>query len=654
MLADNLPDFLATYSQQLMRRGFRVLTAANPVQAEQILQSRYVHLAILDKRLEDDNEEMDSSGIALAARVTSSTPIVILTRFPTSDHAAEAMRKNAQMRRPAVDFIDKNKTKDYSQLLAAIEQVFDRHVELNWELAIYREPQHSLTQMVSLLGQDLADIPFEEKYCEITDLFRRLFRDQKQITLDEIVLYGSGYFLVKVFAFDGANLDQFIVSCSRRAQAEREETLYKAAVPRFAAYPGLRLHNEPVQLTHFGAIAYHVHGGRLQETVSLSEILIRKQTENLLSTLDLLFSRQLTGWHERGARIEKETSLADFYTGRMPSDWVEEMDRRVRSLSAQILDAGIGRCDYQGRSLRFFPRAGESTISTIYPNPSALWKSQPFRPQGAMIWGRVHGNVRADTALIGSDNVAWLIDFTSAGEAPLMHDYVTLEADLKRQTAADIDLSRLQQLETRLLADDSWPDRIDLEGLPEASADLLRLVGRIRRWAATQVQCSEDAYLAALFYVTCADLEKFQPDIHYPSHRLKPFASALLSAAMIGGRLQIGEQSAVSSLPDAARTSFWFDRRNREIWVEGQCKKLTPQEYTILDFMSERTGQLCTRKELHKLLNIPYDDYRGELDTLTSAMSRLRQKIEPEPKHPRFLETVRGQGFKLHAPPLNQ
>jgi DNA-binding response OmpR family regulator len=72
---------------------------------------------------------------------------------------------------------------------------------------------------------------------------------------------------------------------------------------------------------------------------------------------------------------------------------------------------------------------------------------------------------------------------------------------------------------------------------------------------------------------------------------------------------------------------------------------LTHREFEILRVLAERRSSVVFREELFR-------EVWGFLDTSTTrsvdrAVSRLRQKIEPDPKNPRFLRTVHGDGYIL-------
>jgi two-component system alkaline phosphatase synthesis response regulator PhoP len=77
---------------------------------------------------------------------------------------------------------------------------------------------------------------------------------------------------------------------------------------------------------------------------------------------------------------------------------------------------------------------------------------------------------------------------------------------------------------------------------------------------------------------------------------------------------------------------------------------LTHREFEILRVLAERRSRVVFRDEL-------FSEVWGLLDTSTTrsvdrAVSRLRQKIEIDPRNPRFLRTVHGDGYILTAEPV--
>ena len=82
--------------------------------------------------------------------------------------------------------------------------------------------------------------------------------------------------------------------------------------------------------------------------------------------------------------------------------------------------------------------------------------------------------------------------------------------------------------------------------------------------------------------------------------------------------------------------------------VAGRRIDLTPQEFDILAHLYKHAGQLCLRRTIvEEALGEEFKEAITEETRLNSAMSRLRQKIEPDPDHPKYFITVRGHGYKL-------
>jgi DNA-binding response OmpR family regulator len=89
-----------------------------------------------------------------------------------------------------------------------------------------------------------------------------------------------------------------------------------------------------------------------------------------------------------------------------------------------------------------------------------------------------------------------------------------------------------------------------------------------------------------------------------------------------------------------------LDVDRRSLFVAGREIALTPSEYRLLRVLTAQPGRTCSRSELINAL-----DEDGTLESFDRAidlhMSRLRLKIEPQPKAPQHLITVRGVGYRL-------
>jgi DNA-binding response OmpR family regulator len=91
-----------------------------------------------------------------------------------------------------------------------------------------------------------------------------------------------------------------------------------------------------------------------------------------------------------------------------------------------------------------------------------------------------------------------------------------------------------------------------------------------------------------------------------------------------------------------------LDRSRRSVTVDGRPAELTFSEFELLQAMMSRPGALFNRQELLRAIwgDSAYRDPRG----IDVHIRHLREKLEPVPERPELLLTVRGVGYRLHAP----
>ena len=77
------------------------------------------------------------------------------------------------------------------------------------------------------------------------------------------------------------------------------------------------------------------------------------------------------------------------------------------------------------------------------------------------------------------------------------------------------------------------------------------------------------------------------------------------------------------------------------IKIDNKIKKINPQEKKILERMLESPGKIFSRNDIGKIINISKER------TIDVMITRLRQKIELNPKNPKYLQTIRGSGYVL-------
>ena len=88
-----------------------------------------------------------------------------------------------------------------------------------------------------------------------------------------------------------------------------------------------------------------------------------------------------------------------------------------------------------------------------------------------------------------------------------------------------------------------------------------------------------------------------------------------------------------------------LDTASFQLWKDGRQILLTPMEYKILAMLMRSPGRIFTKIQLYEGAIGTY--FEGDDNTMMVHISKLREKIEDDPKNPRYIITVRGLGYKI-------
>ncbi len=105
-----------------------------------------------------------------------------------------------------------------------------------------------------------------------------------------------------------------------------------------------------------------------------------------------------------------------------------------------------------------------------------------------------------------------------------------------------------------------------------------------------------------------------------------------------------------SDTREATPTSFTvgelcLDTESMSITKNGQGIVLTPTEYKIMLKLMKTPGRVFTRTQLYESVNGEF--FESDDNTMMVHISKLREKIEDDPKAPKYIKTVRGLGYKI-------
>ncbi len=127
---------------------------------------------------------------------------------------------------------------------------------------------------------------------------------------------------------------------------------------------------------------------------------------------------------------------------------------------------------------------------------------------------------------------------------------------------------------------------------------------------------------------------------------VKPFSPRELTARVksVLRRASNGSLAEAGERP-ITRGELYIDAGARSVRLKDRAIELTGKEFDLLWFLASNAGQVFTRTQL--LDKVWGYEFYGDASTVTVHVRRLREKIEPDPREPRYLTTVWGVGYRF-------
>ncbi|MFO7321713.1 MAG: response regulator transcription factor [Chloroflexota bacterium] len=123
----------------------------------------------------------------------------------------------------------------------------------------------------------------------------------------------------------------------------------------------------------------------------------------------------------------------------------------------------------------------------------------------------------------------------------------------------------------------------------------------------------------------------------------KPFSPEEL-VARVGALLRRVDWTPTAE-PKLVVRHLELDMPRRQATIRGKRLHLTPIEYGILVTLMRNPGQVISHDEL--LRAVWGEQYEGDYSVLRVNISRLRQKLEENPRNPTYIVTAPGQGYMM-------
>lgn len=126
---------------------------------------------------------------------------------------------------------------------------------------------------------------------------------------------------------------------------------------------------------------------------------------------------------------------------------------------------------------------------------------------------------------------------------------------------------------------------------------------------------------------------------------VKPFGSEELLARI---RAALRRAAPAEALPPFVSNDLKIDFEKRSVLVKGEAVRLTPKEFQLLHHLVANQGKAQAHRRLLQAVWGP--DYGEETEYLRVFINQLRKKIEPDPRHPRYIHTEPWVGYRFEPP----
>lgn len=90
-----------------------------------------------------------------------------------------------------------------------------------------------------------------------------------------------------------------------------------------------------------------------------------------------------------------------------------------------------------------------------------------------------------------------------------------------------------------------------------------------------------------------------------------------------------------------------IDQLQRSVIKDGKAVELTKYEYDLLLYLASAPERVFTKEQIYQHI---YEDVESEVDNrVYGLVKNLRKKIEERPEAPRYIQTVRGVGYRFRS-----
>jgi len=629
---DRLRDTLALEDYEI--ETFLVRNIEDVKELKRQLDEGWWHLVIADIALLDERPDGDAIGLEIASQIDASIPTIIWTAYPNVERIQRALTQGDEpAQRRAFDFVSKREISSNTKLLKSIRRALQtgEHA-INLDLQIDCQSGFSF---VSLVGRFIPEkenpsiTRVELAQSELRDVYRKLFLDNNKIYLGQLPHHRPETVLTCVWPEgEGVTQVSLVVECGLRSVIRSIRYNWEKFIQPYLQ--GLAVHFErSAETRHFAGVVY-----RLSEPVetfqSFREFYRTMPAERVIEIIRSFFEVCCARWYQTAPHVFTQ-SLDQVYLREFGlAGREEELDALLRNrlwrhpLSLNRHPRGPYQLGWtKGKVIEL-----HHPLEVIQSPPQ--WLNFPFEHHSAI----THGNLNGDTLLISPQGRFWILGDPSTGYGYILRDLASLEATIVLELTQGAKPDETMLAFRAWLSPQSFEEPFQMAGLTDEYRKALMVAGELRKQAASLNSPQIGYYYFALMMHVAALLLR---------NTFVDNQSLVLAWALLANRIQTFPdwEPALTGRVGALR----LDENRRGVYVPwaGRWEDLTLKEFDLLTLLTRHPSVLITWEQINEAAW--GKGAQVSADMRDQLVRRLREKIEQDPRQPRYIVTRKGIGL---------